>query len=64
MERKIGETFEYMDSTIQTINDGGTCEGCFFYNMHCYKKDIEAITGECLDNYRDDKTNVKFIKIK
>ena len=65
MERKIGEEFEYNGVRLKVVENKSSndvyCVGCFFrenYYLH------EEVVGECVSEYRFDKTNVKFIKIE
>lgn len=65
MERKIGEEFEYNGVRLKVVENKSAndvyCVGCFF-RKNCYLH--EEVAGECVDEYRFDKTNVKFIKIE
>lgn len=65
MERKIGEEFEYKGVRLKVVENKSTndvyCVGCFFRES-CYLH--EEVAGECVGEYRLDKTNAKFIKIK
>lgn len=65
MERKIGEVFEYNGVRLKVVENKSTkdvyCVGCFFRES-CYLH--EEVAGECVAEYRFDKTNVKFIKIE
>ena len=65
MERKIGEEFEYKGVRLKVVENKSAndvyCVGCFF-REDCYLH--EEVAGECVGEYRLDKTNAKFIKIK
>ena len=53
MERKIGEVFEYDDTTLK-VEDCLYCDGCYFDDKRCDGSTRE-ITGECINIWRKDK---------
>lgn len=71
-EYKIGERFEYLGATFETVKEQkhinqsqGTCRGCAFFEMDEYN-----VTGRCVcadmicdKAERSDRTDVKFIAV-
>ena len=59
MERKIGEVFELAGRKLRVEKaKHGSCDGCSLLNGNCFDK--REITGECVDEFRDDETDVIF----
>lgn len=59
MERKIGEVFEFEGRKLKVEKvKHGSCTGCYFLNENCF--DSREVTGECVDEFRDDDTDVIF----
>ncbi|WP_287677121.1 hypothetical protein [Bacteroides sp.] len=57
MERKIGEIFEFAGLMLQVEEaKNGSCDGCYFSDKKCFEKR----TGECVDDFRSDNTDVIF----
>ena len=56
MERKIGETFEYKDRKLKTIEKEGIddCDGCVLFKEDC--KMVHDFVGECEGKKRSDNT--------
>jgi len=62
MERKIGEVFEYDDTTLK-VEDCLSCDGCYFGDKLCDGSTRE-ITGECYNIWRKDKNLVIFKEVE
>ena len=59
MERKIGEVFELAGRKLEVEKaERGSCTGCGLLNENCF--DQREVTGECVDEFRDDETDVIF----
>ena len=59
MERKVGEVFEFEGRKLKVEKaKPNSCTGCGLLNENCFDK--RAITGECVDEFRDDETDVIF----
>lgn len=57
MERKIGEVFEFVGRKLKVEKaKNGSCDGCYFLDRKCF----ESKTGECVDDFREDNTDVIF----
>lgn len=65
-EFKIGEVFQCGVVTLECIkrkSNYSHCEGCFFSDYgQCM--DHKHVTGHCASVYREDKTDVIFIKVE
>ena len=61
MERKIGETFEYKDRKLKTIEKEGIddCNGCVLFKEDC--KMVHDFAGECEGKKRSDNKGVVFV---
>ena len=62
MERKIGEVFEY-DNTTLKVEGCIYCDGCYFDGKRCDDSTRE-ITGECNNIMRKDKNLVIFKEVE
>lgn len=59
MERKIGEVFELEGRKLKVEKaERGSCTGCSLLNKNCFDK--RKVSGECVDEFRDDETDVIF----
>lgn len=58
MERKIGETFGFIGTTLEVVEQD-LCEGCYFFNTDCAR--FQYIRGEC--GARSDGKYVIFKKV-
>lgn len=59
MERKIGEVFEFEGKKLKVEKATlGYCDGCYLSDGNCIK--YRNTTGECVNNYRSDETDVIF----
>lgn len=58
MERKIGETFDFIGTTLEVVEQD-LCEGCYFFNTDCAR--FQYIRGEC--GARSDGKYVIFKKV-
>lgn len=59
MERCIGEVFELAGRKLKVEKaQPGSCNGCSLLNENCFDK--REVTGECVDEFRDDETDVIF----
>lgn len=59
MEWKIGEVFELAGRKLRVEKaKHGSCDGCSLLNGNCFDK--RKVTGECVDEFRDDETDVIF----
>lgn len=59
MVRKIGEVFELEGRKLKVEKaKPGSCDGCSLLNGNCFDK--REVTGECVDEFRDDDTDVIF----
>lgn len=50
MNRKIGETLDYIGYKLRVDkNEGNNCEGCFFseYGFECAYEEVMSETGNC-----------------
>lgn len=62
MVREIGEVFEHEGRKLRVEKaKHGSCDGCCLLNGNCYDK--REITGECIDDFRDDETDVIFKEV-
>lgn len=62
MERCIGEVFELAGRKLEVEKaERGSCTGCDLLNENCF--DQREVTGECIDDFREDNTDVIFKKI-
>lgn len=54
----VGEVFEHDGSLIKAVREDGTyCDSCYFLNKNCGEV-------QCLDNEREDATDVHFDEIQ
>lgn len=63
MERKIGESFEFLGYTLKVKeNKSANCNSCFFaeHGLRCGNRKIDTLTGRCLE--RSDGKDVVFIE--
>ncbi|MHD0316725.1 hypothetical protein [Fusobacterium sp. THCT1E2] len=61
MERKIGETFEYLGNKY-IVEEADNCEECSFnYEIVCGGD--EEISGECLPHKRKDAKKIIFREV-
>ena len=61
MERKIGETFEYLGDKY-IVEEADSCEECSFnYDIVCGGD--EEISGECLPHKRKDAKKIIFREV-
>lgn len=59
MERRIGEIFEIEGRNLKVEKaQPGSCTGCYFLDKNCIK--YRDTTGECVDEFRDDDTDIIF----
>ena len=59
MVREIGEVFEFEGRKLRVEKaQPGSCTGCSLLNRTCLDK--RSVTGECVDEFRDDETDVIF----
>lgn len=59
MERCIGEVFELAGRKLEVEKaQPGSCNGCSLLNETRFDK--REVTGECVDEFRDDNTDVIF----
>ena len=58
-EYKIGERFEYLGETFETVEDSEVCRGCAFYNEDCLRPELTCDPSE-----RSDGKSVKFIAVE
>lgn len=62
MVREIGEVFELEGRKLKVEKaKPGSCDGCSLLNENCF--DQREVTGECVDEFRDDETDVIFKKV-
>lgn len=70
IERKIGEVFELNGRKMKVVSQINDCAECDLYDKAnygdacCDFMDICHITGECMGQFRKDKTNVVFKEVK
>ena len=63
MERKIGDTFEFVGKKLQVKESASNgCGGCFFY-MKCSSITM-GLSGECEVDARDDGKDVIFVEVQ
>ena len=59
MERKIGEVFEFAGRRLRVERaKPNSCTGCSLLDRTCFDK--RSVTGECVDEFREDHTDVIF----
>ena len=59
MVRKIGEVFELEGRKFRVEKaQPGSCTGCSLLDRTCFDK--RSVTGECVDEFREDNTDVIF----
>lgn len=61
-ELKIGEEFQLGINTLKVINSNKGCNGCFLNYICDALGQCRDLVGHCCKDYREDKTNVIFIK--
>ncbi len=62
MERKIGEVFEFDGKKLRVEKiKNGSCTGCYLYDKSCFNN--KGVTGECVDDFREDNTDVIFKEV-
>ena len=62
MVREIGEVFELEGKKLKVEKaQPGSCTGCGLLNENCFDK--REVTGECVDEFRDDETDVIFKEV-
>lgn len=62
MVREIGEIFELEGRKLKVEKaQPGSCTGCSLLNRTCLDK--RSVTGECVDDFREDNTDVIFKEI-
>lgn len=62
MVREIGEVFELEGKKLKVEKaQPGSCTGCSLLNQTCLDK--RSVTGECVDDFREDNTDVIFKEI-
>lgn len=62
MERKIGETFEYLGYKY-VVKEANSCEECSF-DCEIVCTGDEEISGECLPHKRKDGKKIIFLEVK
>lgn len=63
-ERKIGEVFELNGRKIKVVRQVNDCAECYFYGTGHGCDCFCHIAGECVGQYRKDKTDVVFQEVK
>ena len=62
MERKIGEIFVFEGRKLKVEKaKPRSCDGCSLVGQCCLEKRI--VTGECIEEFRDDETDVIFREV-
>lgn len=62
MERKIGETFDYLGTTLKVVR-WDKCANCAFYHDDCINSSIREIRGVCEETSRKDHIPAMFVKV-
>lgn len=63
-EYKVGEVFQCGIVKLKCVKSDVTCNGCFFYKIMSSGDDCKLLVGECNDIYREDETDVIFVKLE
>lgn len=63
-EFKVGEVFQCGLVKLKCSNLYDGCQGCFFDKFMTDGEDCKLLIGECNGMYREDKTDVIFVKVE
>lgn len=65
-ERKIGEEFLLgnVNLRVEKCYEWNSCLGCYIACIEGQCSDYYSLTGKCLRGDREDKQDVKFVKVK